>query len=41
MTFAAPVLGQTRAAAIREACLALATGDVPFSTLLDLLHEAP
>lgn len=41
MAFAAPVLGQPRAASIRDACLALATDDVPFSTLLDLLHEAP
>jgi 2-methylcitrate dehydratase PrpD len=41
MSFAAPVLGQSRAASIRDACLALATDDVPFSTLLDLLIEAP
>jgi 2-methylcitrate dehydratase PrpD len=41
MSFAAPVLGQSRAASIRDACLALATDDVPFSTLLELLIEAP
>ena len=41
MTFAAPVLGQSRAASIRDACLALATDDLPFSNLLDQLHEAP
>jgi len=41
MSFAAPVLGQARAASIRDACLALDTGDAPFATLVDLLYAAP
>jgi 2-methylcitrate dehydratase PrpD len=41
MSFAAPVLGPSRAASIRDACLALVTDDMPFSMLLDLLNEAP
>jgi len=41
MSFAAPVLGQARAASICDACLALDTDDAPFATLLDLLYAAP
>lgn len=41
MGFAAPVLGQVRAAAIRDTTLALTREDVPFSTLTDLLKDPP
>jgi 2-methylcitrate dehydratase PrpD len=41
MGLAAPVLGDARAGAIRDATLALACEDVPFSTLTDLLTDPP
>jgi 2-methylcitrate dehydratase PrpD len=39
--FAAPVVGPARAAAIRDACLALTNGDARFADLLALLREPP
>ena len=41
MGLAAPVLGDARAGAIRDATLALAREDAPFSTLTDLLTDPP
>ncbi|MGJ8625937.1 MAG: MmgE/PrpD family protein [Sulfitobacter sp.] len=41
MSFAVPVLGEARAAAIRDACLSLTKSKTAFSTLLNHLRDAP
>jgi 2-methylcitrate dehydratase PrpD len=41
MSFAAPVLGEARAGAIRDACLGLTRPEARFGTLLELLKSPP